>query len=208
MQERCISHHGHIALPPQEETCRRCPRAACVSKPIHLLRGTDPPLVVTFRCYGARESCFPQQASSGSSHLPWCCSYSLTPAEGNSLGVMRRGCSGNWDSAVSISSLLDSFGMSNTPCTRNSNTSPSASFHLTDSASPVGSRATPSKQRAAYPCRIPPQRCPCPGPARPCGTEGRLGAVLGPHWHPQTGAWLGKNSSKCISSTESTAWLG
>lgn len=130
MQERCISHHGQIALPPQEETCRGCPRAACVSKPIHLLRGTDPPLVVTFRCYGARESCFPQQASSGSSHLPWCCSYSLTPAEGNSLGVMRRGCSGNWDSAVSISSLLDSFGMSNTPCTRNSNTSPLLHFSL------------------------------------------------------------------------------
>lgn len=130
MQERGISHHGHIALPPQEETCRGCPRAACVSKPIHLLRGTDPPLVVTFRCYRARESCFPQQASSGSSHLPWCCSYSLTPAEGNSLGVMRRGCSGNWDSAVSISSLLDSFGMSNTPCTRNSNTSPLLHFSL------------------------------------------------------------------------------
>lgn len=79
-------HHGHMALPPQEETCRRCPRAACVSKPIHPLRGTDPPLVVTFRCYGARESCFPQQASTGSSHPPLCCSYSLTPAEGNSLG--------------------------------------------------------------------------------------------------------------------------
>lgn len=48
--------------------------------------GIDPLTVFTFRFYGPWESCFPLQASSGSSYPLLCCLCCFLPVEGQSPG--------------------------------------------------------------------------------------------------------------------------